>query len=87
LTAVSPRSRAAGSAAGAPSRSRSRYGQREVDWMEEVIFEVKRSHGVKLTKQDMVRLGIHLTLQNYQRAGTDSALGALIRRRGMQTEE
>jgi hypothetical protein len=64
-----------------------RYGQREVDWMEEVIFEVRRSHGVKLSKQDIVRLGVQLTLQNYKKAGSDSALGLLIRRRGMQTDE
>jgi hypothetical protein len=64
-----------------------RYGQREVDWMEEVIFEVRRSHGVKLSKQDIVRLGVQLTLQNYKKAGTDSALGLLVRRRGMQNDE
>jgi hypothetical protein len=64
-----------------------RYGQCEVDWMEEVIFEVRRSHGVKLSKQDIVRLGVQLTLQNYKKAGSDSALGLLIRRRGMQTDE
>jgi hypothetical protein len=57
-----------------------RFGRDENEWLETVCFEITRSTGVKMHKQDVVRLGLHLALLDYKRRGEESVAVQLSRR-------
>jgi hypothetical protein len=57
-----------------------RFAREENEWLETVCFEISRSMGIKMHKQDLVRLGLHLVLMDYQRRGERSYALQLSRR-------
>lgn len=59
----------------------------ETSWAEDVQHAVRRDHGVKLSKQDLLRLGLNMLLIDHRERGAESVLGQLIRRRSTGGEE
>jgi hypothetical protein len=59
-----------------------RFARDENEWLETVCFEITRTTGVKMHKQDLVRLGLHLVLLDYRRRGDRSYALQLSRRLG-----
>ena len=61
-----------------------RYTEQELTWLSDAIYEVTRRHRVRLTKQDVARLGLQVILHDYRLHGDASLLGELVRRKGRQ---
>lgn len=59
-----------------------RFAREENEWLETACFEITRSMGIKVHKQDLVRLGLHLVLMDYQRRGDRSYAMQLSRKLG-----
>ena len=58
-----------------------RYTESELSTLTDVLYEVGKLHGAKLTKQDVARLGLNVILDEYRRRGAGSLLGKLAARR------
>jgi len=58
-----------------------RYTEAELSTLTDVLYEIGKQHGAKLTKQDVARLGLNVILDEYRRRGSDSLLGKLAARR------
>jgi hypothetical protein len=58
-----------------------RYTEAELSTLTDVLYEIGKQHGAKLTKQDVARLGLNVILDEYRRRGADSLLGKLAARR------
>jgi hypothetical protein len=58
-----------------------RYTESELSTLTDVLYEVGKLHGAKLTKQDVARLGLNVILDEYRRRGAGSLLGTLAARR------
>lgn len=58
-----------------------RYTDQELSWLTDAIYEINKRHGVKLTKQDIARLGLNAILWDYRVRGDDSLLGEFTFRR------
>lgn len=52
-----------------------RFSRKELNTLEECVHEIKRIHGAKITKQDIVRLGLASILEDHERNGDESLLG------------
>jgi hypothetical protein len=59
-----------------------RFARDENEWLETVCFEITRTTGVKMHKQDLVRLGLNVILADYKRRGDQSYAVQLSRRLG-----
>ena len=65
-----------------------RYTDRELSSLTDAIYEVTKRHGIKLSKQDIARLGLNFVLWDYRTRGDDSLLGVLaLRRKAQQSTE
>lgn len=62
-----------------------RYTEREMWSLTEAIFDIAKQHGVKLSKQDIARLGLNYVLRDYQARGGESLLGKFVSRRKHQS--
>ena len=49
-----------------------RYTESELSALADVLYEVRKLHGAKLTKQDVARLGLNVVLEDYCRRGPAS---------------
>jgi hypothetical protein len=58
-----------------------RYTEAELSTLTDVLYEIGKQHGAKLTKQDVARLGLNVVLDEYRRRGAGSLLGELAARR------
>jgi hypothetical protein len=58
-----------------------RYTEAELSTLTDVLYEIGKQHGAKLTKQDVARLGLNVILDEYRRRGASSLLGKLAARR------
>jgi len=58
-----------------------RYTEAELSTLTDVLYEIGKQHGAKLTKQDVARLGLNVILDDYRHRGADSLLGKLAARR------
>lgn len=58
-----------------------RYTDRELSWLTDVVYEVNKKYGLKVSKQDVARLGLLAILHDYQARGEEGLLGALAHRR------
>ena len=58
-----------------------RYTDLELSQLTDAIYEISKRHEVKLTKQDIARLGLNAVLWDYRARGDASILGALALRR------
>ena len=58
-----------------------RYTDQELTWLNDALYELTKRHRVKLTKQDIVRLGLNAVLRDYQVHGDASLLGEFVRRK------
>jgi hypothetical protein len=61
-----------------------RYTDRELSVLADVLYEISKQQGAKLTKQDVARLGLNVVLDDYRRRGPESMLGQLAARRRRQ---
>jgi hypothetical protein len=62
-----------------------RYTSEELSLLEDVIYHISKQHGVKLSKQDIARLGLDFAISEYQKRGGESLIGELIERRKART--
>jgi hypothetical protein len=58
-----------------------RYTQRELTELGDVLYELGKRHGVKLSKQEIARLGLDAVLRDYRMRRDHSLLGQLVLRR------
>jgi hypothetical protein len=58
-----------------------RYTEAELSTLTDVLYEIGKQHGAKLTKQDVARLGLNVILDEYRCRGANSLLGKLAARR------
>lgn len=56
-----------------------RFSRRELNALEERVHEIKRKHGAKITKQDLIRIGLAGLLEEHERNGDQSLLGQYIK--------
>ena len=64
-----------------------RLSRKEIDTITDVIYEAHKSYGLKLTQQDIVRLGVTWLLANYREREATSVLGLFMRKRGARQQE
>lgn len=58
-----------------------RYTDQELSDLTDALYEITKRHRVKLSKQDVARLGLNVVLEEYRRRGDDSLLGELVQRK------
>jgi hypothetical protein len=58
-----------------------RYTAAELSALVDVLYEITKQYGAKLTKQDVARLGLNVVLDDYRQRGLHSLLGQLAVRR------
>ena len=58
-----------------------RYTDQDLTTLADVLYDITKRHRVKISKQDVARLGLNAVLQDYQRRGDASLLGELARRK------
>jgi len=58
-----------------------RYTEAELSALTDVLYEVSKQSGARVTKQDVARLGLNVVLEDYYRRGQKSLLGQLAARR------
>jgi hypothetical protein len=58
-----------------------RYTQQDLSWLTDALYELGKRHRVKLTKQDVARLGLNAVLWDYRLHGDASLLGEFAIRR------
>jgi hypothetical protein len=61
-----------------------RYTDQELAWLTDVLYEITKRHKVKLTKQDIARLGLNAVLWDWRERGDASLLGEFVRKRKAQ---
>ena len=64
-----------------------RYTERELTALADTLYEVTKRHRVKVSKQDVARLGLNAVLAEYELRGEESLLAELIRRKKRQRGE
>ena len=62
-----------------------RYTDQDLTWLGDALYEITRRHRVKLTKQDIARLGLNAVLWDYRVHGDASLLGAFVKRKQRQS--
>jgi hypothetical protein len=63
-----------------------RYTDRDLALLEDVLYDIHKRLRLKLTKQDVARLGLNAVLLDYQTHGDASLLGRFAHRRKQQDE-
>ncbi len=63
-----------------------RYTTYELTRLGDILYEVSKRHGVKLTKQDVARLGLNLVLWDFETHGVECLLSQFAVRRKRQRE-
>ena len=58
-----------------------RFTDRELSALEDTIYGISKRFGAKLTKQELVRLGLNAIIADYQERGDTSLLGQLATRK------
>jgi hypothetical protein len=58
-----------------------RYTEEEVAALNDALYQIGKEYKVRVTKQDAVRLGLYLVLEDYRRRGLESLLGQLAESR------
>jgi len=58
-----------------------RYTDHELDELNDVLYHVSKDERVRLTKQDIARLGLNAVLWDYRRRGDASLLSEFARRK------
>jgi hypothetical protein len=58
-----------------------RYTDAELSALTDVLYQIGKQQGAKLSKQEVARLGLNVVLDDYQRRGSGSLLGQLAARR------
>ena len=58
-----------------------RYTDAELSALTDVLYQIGKQQGAKLSKQEVARLGLNVVLDDYQRRGPASLLGQLAARR------
>jgi len=58
-----------------------RYTEHELDELKDVLYHVSKDERVRLTKQDIARLGLNAVLWDYRRRGDASLLSEFARRK------
>lgn len=58
-----------------------RYTHDELAQLNDAIYELRKEHGIKITKQDVARLGLNAILTDYQIRGEQSFLSEFVARR------
>lgn len=61
-----------------------RLAPEELETITDLAYEARKAYGVKLTQQDIVRLGVAWLLANYRERQATSVLGLFIRSRKEQ---
>ncbi len=62
-----------------------RYTEEELSTLTDVLYDIGKRRGAKLTKQDVARLGLNFVLQDYEARGEASLLGQLALQRKRQS--
>jgi len=62
-----------------------RYTEEELSALADALYEVTKRHGVKLSKQDIARLGLNAVLSEYRARGDASLLGEYALRKKQQS--
>jgi hypothetical protein len=62
-----------------------RYTEPELTALTDVLYEIGKQYGVRVTKQDVVRLALNAVLNEYYQQGPSSLLGRLAARRQRHT--
>jgi hypothetical protein len=58
-----------------------RYTDHDLTTLADVLYDITKRHRVKISKQDVARLGLNVVLLDYQQRGDASLLGELARRK------
>jgi hypothetical protein len=58
-----------------------RYTDHDLTTLADVLYDITKRHRVKISKQDVARLGLNAVLLDYQQRGDASLLGELARRK------
>jgi hypothetical protein len=58
-----------------------RYTDAELSALTDVLYQIGKQQGAKLSKQEVARLGLNVVLDDYRRRGPESLLGQLAVRR------
>lgn len=61
-----------------------RLAAEELETISDLVYEARKSYGVKLTQQDIVRLGVVWMIASYRERQATSVLGLFIRSRKEQ---
>jgi hypothetical protein len=65
-----------------------RLAREDLEIIRDLAYEAHKTYGVKLTRQDVVRLGVSWLLANYEERKETSVLGLFLRsRRGMEGDD
>ena len=64
----------------APVSNAFRFTEGELARLTDVAYELSKRHSTRLTKQDVVRLGLGALLRGYEREGDASLLGRYVLR-------
>jgi hypothetical protein len=62
-----------------------RYTEAELTALTDVLYEVGKQYGARVTKQDVARLALNAVLDDYHQRGPGSLLGQLAARRRRST--
>ena len=62
-----------------------RYTEPELTALTDVLYEIGKQYGARVTKQDVVRLALNAVLNEYYQRGPSSLLGRLAARRQRRT--
>ena len=58
-----------------------RYTDAELSALTDVLYQIGKQQGARLSKQEVARLGLNVVLDDYRRRGPASLLGQLAARR------
>lgn len=58
-----------------------RYTDDELSALADVLYQISKQQGARISKQDVARLGLNIVLDDYRRRGAASFLGQLAGRR------
>ncbi|MEI8004510.1 MAG: hypothetical protein WCG94_09235, partial [Methanothrix sp.] len=62
-----------------------RYTEQEMSWLTDALYEISKHHHVKISKQDIARLGLNVILWDYRLHGDASLLGEFaIKKKGLR---
>jgi len=62
-----------------------RYTEAELTALTDVLYEVGKRYGARVTKQDVARLALNAVLEDYYQRGSQSLLAHLATRRRRRT--